>query len=140
MLISRRAALVRGAAVLASLYYSGSAQAASTGVAYELKAGAHCNCKACHHHAANKLFATRAAASRDRAHPGCKCKVVQTHVAAATWTALFGPAKRPARTAIDRRWASTKRTLRHAAQTSRKPAAISRRRRRTRNWARTRQT
>ena len=77
MLISRRTALIRGATALAGLYYAASAQAATTGVAYELKTTAHCRCKACRHHAANKLFASRAAAQHHRAHPGCKCTVVQ---------------------------------------------------------------
>jgi hypothetical protein len=124
MLISRRTALVRGATALAGLYFAASAQATTTGMAYELKITAHCNCKACHHHAANKLFATRAAAQNHRAHPGCKCTVVQTRLDEATWVALFGPARHPARTAVDRRWAATKRELKRVAQTaSHKPTA-----------------
>lgn len=33
-------------------------------------------CSACRSHAANKLFATAAAADVQRAHPGCRCRVV----------------------------------------------------------------
>ena len=33
-------------------------------------------CSACRSHAANKLFATAAAADAKRAHPGCRCQVV----------------------------------------------------------------
>lgn len=120
---------MRGAAVLTGLYAAGSARAATTtttGVVFALKPGAQCNCNACHAHATNKLFATRAAATHDRAHPGCKCTVVRTQIEETTWLALFGSGAKPARTAVDRRWASTKRALKRAAATaSRTPTTPS---------------
>jgi hypothetical protein len=61
-------------------------------------------CKACHRHAKNKLFATRRAANRNRAHKGCKCKVVRGGTLdAATWSALFGGLNKPKRFKVDRR-------------------------------------
>lgn len=117
MLISRRTAIARGAALLAGLYTATtatSADAASTGVAYKLKTGAHCHCKACEHHAANKLFATRRAANNHRAHEGCKCTIVRVKVDPTTWAALFS-----AHTVVDRRWSSTKQSLRRAAAKAR---------------------
>ncbi len=75
MQISRRAVLVRGATLLTGLYFVESAEAATAGVSYRLKPGPQCSCKACHHHAANRLFAIHAAANRGRAHPGCTCTI-----------------------------------------------------------------
>jgi hypothetical protein len=117
MLLTRRAAVVRGFVALAGLYGAGSAQAATRRVSYRLKAGPHCNCKACHHHAANKLFATRAAAEHGRAHPGCKCTIVGSRAMSNTqWQALFGHPHKPRHSSADRRWASTRRSLRQAAR------------------------
>jgi hypothetical protein len=117
MLISRRAVLVRGSAMLTGLFWVGSAQAATAGVSYRLKTGAQCSCKACHHHAANRLFATRAAADHGRAHPGCRCTIVRSRAVDATqWQALFGHARRPRHVAVDRRWASTARALKRAGR------------------------
>jgi hypothetical protein len=117
MLISRRAALVRGATVLAGLTWVGTAQAATPGVSYRLKAGPHCSCKACHRHAANRLFATHRAADHGRAHAGCKCTTVRSSaIDAAQWRALFGHGRNPRHAAADRRWTSTKRALKHAAR------------------------
>jgi hypothetical protein len=116
MQISRRAVLVRGATMLTGLYFVGSADAATAGVSYRLKTGPQCSCKACHHHAANRLFATRAAADHGRAHPGCRCTIVRSRtVSPAQWQAVFGHQRKPPHLTVDRRWASTKRALRHAA-------------------------
>jgi hypothetical protein len=116
MQISRRAMLVRGAAMLSGLYFVGSADAATTGVSYRLKTGPQCSCKACHHHAANRLFATHLAADRGRAHPGCKCTIVRSRaVGSVQWQALFGHQRKLRHATVDRRWASTKRALKHAA-------------------------
>ena len=41
-------------------------------------------------HAANKRFATAAAAEANRAHPGDPSRVVSIHVSEATWNAWFG--------------------------------------------------
>jgi hypothetical protein len=115
MPISRRAVLVRGATMLTGLYLVGSAEAATAGVSYRLKTGARCSCTACHHHAANRLFATRAAADHGRAHPGCRCTIVRSRaVSPAQWQALFGHQGKLRHSTADRRWASTKRALKHA--------------------------
>jgi hypothetical protein len=117
MQISRRAVLVRGATMLPGLYFVGSAEAATAGVSYRLKVGPHCSCKACHHHAANRLFATRVAADRGRAHRGCKCAIVRSRaLRPAQWVALFGHQRKLRHSTADRRWASTKRALKHAAR------------------------
>jgi hypothetical protein len=121
MLISRRVALVRGVATLAGVHLhvhkATAPRVATPGVSYRLKAGPHCSCKACHHHAANRLFATRAAADTGRAHPGCRCTIVRSAaVDAVQWNALFGTARHLSRRAVDRRWASTTRALALAAR------------------------
>lgn len=119
MQISRRAVLVRGATMLTGLYFVGSAEAASTGVSYRLKTGPQCSCKACHQHAANRLFATHVAADRGRAHPGCKCTIVRSRaVRPVQWQALFGHQRKLRHSTVDRRWASTQRALKHAAPTT----------------------
>jgi len=116
MQISRRAVLVRGATMLTGLYFVGSADAATAGVSYRLKTGPQCSCKACHHHAANRLFATRAAADHGRAHAGCRCTIVRSRsVSPAQWQAVFGHQRKPHHLTVDRRWTSTKRALKHAA-------------------------
>ena len=122
----------------------------------------HCNCKACHHHAANKLFATRAAAQHHRAHPGCKCTVVQTHIAPRPgWPCSArpspGPDRRRSPLGRDQARVGPRRPDRAQARRSpdhkrkQKPShtpvkrrhpgppvvAFSSRRRRTRSWART---
>ncbi len=126
MLISRRAALVKGVAMLAGLHQASAAHAATPGVSYRLKAGPHCSCRACHHHAANRLFATSAAADQGRAHPGCRCAIVRsTAVDPVQWQALFGRARRLHHRSADRRWASTKRALKQAARAERATKATS---------------
>lgn len=61
-------------------------------------------CAACHAHAANKLFATRGAAERGRAHAGCKCKVVRGGTfGLLTWGDLFGGLSSPRHLVVDRR-------------------------------------
>jgi hypothetical protein len=128
MQISRRAVLVRGATMLTGLYFVGSADAATAGVSYRLKTRPHCSCKACHHHAANRLFATRTAADRGRAHPGCKCTIVRTRaVSPVQWQALFGHQPKLRHSTVDRRWASTKRALQHAARAKKTVKARTRR-------------
>ena len=116
--LSRRDALVRGALVLVgvgSAVHPGSAWAArrpTVGVAYRLEATNRCDCSACQRHAAHKLFATRAAADRGRAHPGCKCAIKKAApLSKAQWEALFGSPKKLKHSSVDRRRASTKRAL-----------------------------
>jgi hypothetical protein len=136
MLISRRVALVRGVAMVAGAHKATSPQTAAPGVSYRLKAGPHCSCKACHSHAANRLFATHAAADQGRAHPGCNCKVVRSSVVdPVQWKALFGNARRLSHKSVDRRWASTKHALKQAAR-AQKAAARAQKTTRRRSPAR----
>jgi hypothetical protein len=69
-------------------------------------------CRACHRHAKNKIFATRRAANRNRAHPHCRCKVVRGGTLDnATWAALFGGLNHPKVLKVDRRTKRTHRIL-----------------------------
>ena len=61
-------------------------------------------CAACHAHAANKIFASQAAANAGRAHKGCRCSVVKgTPMLVSTWNTLFSQGLRR-RTSVDKRW------------------------------------
>ncbi len=81
---SRRTLIGAGGAALLGLAWTGTADAADTVQTYSLDptVGGACLapgcsvCNACLAHAANKLFATEAAALAGRAHPGCRCAVV----------------------------------------------------------------
>jgi hypothetical protein len=47
-------------------------------------------CSACNKHAANKLFSTKKAADRFRAHRGCKCAIVEGQpLTSALWKQVF---------------------------------------------------
>ena len=115
--MSRRDALLRAGVVAAGAGAALGPQAAlasrhgSVGVVYRLRATGHCSCTACHRHAANKLFATRAAANHGRAHRGCRCKVVRATIGADAWRKLFGSPAELHRTSVDRRRRSTRRAL-----------------------------
>ena len=85
--LSRRLLLGAGGATLVGLAWpgtAGTAGAADTVQTFSLDptVGGTCVspgcsvCNACLAHAANKLFATEAAAQAGRAHPGCRCAVV----------------------------------------------------------------
>ena len=78
--------------------YAAQAQAAGTTQVWRLDPylecgtpGAGCSgCKACRAHAANKLFASAAAAEANRAHTYCKCRVVPfANMDDGTYNALF---------------------------------------------------
>lgn len=72
-------------------------------------------CKACHAHGKNKMFATRRAADRRRAHKGCKCTVaVGGELKVETWSKLFGGLRSPKRLSVDKRSRRTKMILRRA--------------------------
>jgi hypothetical protein len=74
-------------------------------------------CKACHKHAKNKMFPSRRAADRNRAHAGCKCKVVQGgKLDAEIWAALFGGLKNPKRAEVDLRARRTHKILARRAR------------------------
>jgi hypothetical protein len=60
-----------------------------------------CSCHACESHAANKLFASKAAVVR--AHLHCNCRIDEVSFPRGVWTALFQPAGLPAVTAVDKR-------------------------------------
>lgn len=67
---------------------------------------------ACRRHAANKLFPTPEAADRNRAHPGCKCNVVEGgKLPEAHWVALFGRPDNIVREQADHRWDWVAKTL-----------------------------
>ncbi len=120
--LSRRDALLRAGVVLAGAgtvlgpRTALASRRRSVGVVYRLRATGHCSCTACHRHAANKLFVTRAAADHGRAHRGCRCQVVRASISAEAWRALFGSRGRRRRTSVDRRRSSTRRILRRARQ------------------------
>ncbi len=81
---SRRTVIGAGGAALIGLAWAGAADAADTVPTFSLDptVGGTCLspgcsvCNACLAHAANKLFASEAAALAGRAHPGCRCAVV----------------------------------------------------------------
>lgn len=68
-------------------------------------------CAACHLHAANKIFISKAAADAERAHIGCRCTIVQGKpMLVSTWNVLFLQGLRR-RTSADRRWGWVQRAL-----------------------------
>ncbi|MCX6522181.1 MAG: hypothetical protein NTZ21_16100 [Actinobacteria bacterium] len=81
---SRRTVIGAGGAALLGLTWANAAEAADTvqTFSFDPTVGGTCVspgcsvCNACLAHAANKLFATEAAAQAGRAHPGCRCAVV----------------------------------------------------------------
>jgi hypothetical protein len=122
-LISRKHFLV-GAATLTggavtSAVFAGEAKAANLPTYVldpEWNAGSTCSgeestksrgchgCRACHLHASNTLFASAGDADLYRAHPGCKCVVVEGPLLPHdTWLALFGLPNAIARPHVDRR-------------------------------------
>lgn len=82
------------------------------GVVYRLRATDRCSCRACHGHAAHKLFATRAAADRGRSHTGCQCEIVRAkRIPKHQWQVLFGTTGRLHHTSVDRRRKRIRRVL-----------------------------
>ena len=87
-----RAALVTGGAIVAGGVVASAAGAPAELVAYQLDPDCCQGCNACRKHALNTLFASAAAADLFRAHPYCKCAVVEGPMLPYdTWVALFGP-------------------------------------------------
>ena len=107
---SRRQLLASGlTAGVAALVGAPFAGAAATVAVWGLDAGAGrdgCGCSgcaACRAHASSKIFASAADADAGRAHPRCKCAVVQLDsVESSVFASLF--ADGGARTSVDRRW------------------------------------
>ena len=66
-------------------------------------------CHACRAHAQNKIFASRSAAAKGRAHEGCTCSVVRTSISEGAFVKLFGPVEKPTRVVFDRRWKASDR-------------------------------
>ena len=107
-LLAQAAALVGGATALAGV---DRAQAATgTQPVYRLDnlGGDHSSscvsCNACTAHAAHKYFASIADAELDRAHPYCKCRVVEgQELPYDLWVALFGMPGSVARGSVDSR-------------------------------------
>jgi LPXTG-motif cell wall-anchored protein len=66
------------------------------------KAKTRCVCNACHKHAANKIFATEAAAAAGRIHICCLCQPVPFTIPAAVGTEFFDDGT----VSVDRRWAA----------------------------------
>jgi hypothetical protein len=58
-------------------------------------------CAACKAHAAHRFYATTDAAGGNRAHPGCRCAIVQQQIAAPSFAAWFDTANR---VVFDDRW------------------------------------
>jgi hypothetical protein len=65
-------------------------------------------CHACRNHALNRVFASKEAAAKGRAHDGCNCKVVRGSISATDYTAIFGSVDSPTSSVYDRRWALKK--------------------------------
>lgn len=96
-LLTRRAFLVRGAAVTGALAFPHVALGDPKTIAvYRLDprdskcGGGKCACNACISHDANSLFPTAEAANGNRAHTGCNCRIVQGSLHYGTYVALFG--------------------------------------------------
>ena len=61
-----------------------------------------CSCNACKQHARYRIFPTREAADRNRAHTGCNCCIVgRGTLPYAVWVGLFGPPHKIRRYSID---------------------------------------
>lgn len=93
-----RAAALAGIAAVASIAVAPNATAVTPSSAWKLRCTNNCHCRACRLHAANKVFATEAAALAGRAHPGCRCTPVAVATTAASYTRLFTGAN-----SVDRR-------------------------------------
>ena len=107
---ARRAVLGRAAAALAALptipalarrKKKKKGQKTAFRLVTGCRADGGCSCHACELHAANKLFAAKAAVVR--AHPHCNCRIDEVSLPRGVWAALFQPPGLPAVTAVDRR-------------------------------------
>jgi hypothetical protein len=62
------------------------------------------SCRACKGHAVNRIYSSRRKADEDRAHPGCKCRVVTEWVGWRDYAKAFWPSSRGGAEVYDRRW------------------------------------
>ena len=67
---------------------NGGANQSTTG-AFRLSRRGQSACTACRQHAANKLFATAAAAASNRAHLGCDCRIKPIRISSADFKRFF---------------------------------------------------
>ena len=101
-LLAQAATLMGGATVLNGVDRAQAAPAELPVYRLDNLGGAHnagcASCNACTAHAEHKYFASAADADLDRAHPYCKCRVIQGRdLPYAEWVALFGvPGSSPA--------------------------------------------
>ena len=107
-LLAQAAALMGGATVLDGVDRAQAAPAELPVYRLDNLGGAHnagcASCNACTAHAEHKYFASAADADLDRAHPYCKCRVIEGRdLPYAEWVALFGMPGSIARGSVDDR-------------------------------------
>ncbi len=107
-LLAQAATLMGGATVLNGVDRAQAAPAELPVYRLDNLGGAHnagcASCNACTAHAEHKYFASAADADLDRAHPYCKCRVIQGRdLPYAEWVALFGIPGSIARGSVDDR-------------------------------------
>ena len=107
-LLAQAATLMGGATVLDGVDRAQAAPAELPVYRLDNLGGAHnagcASCNACTAHAEHKYFASAADADLDRAHPYCKCRVIQGRdLPYAEWVALFGIPGSIARGSVDDR-------------------------------------
>jgi len=61
-------------------------------------------CSACKKHALNKIFSSREAAEKSRAHPGCNCKIVEEKINRRNYVEAFGLSSKGGVKVYDKRW------------------------------------
>jgi hypothetical protein len=111
-------AALAGIGLMTSFAAPAAATAPST--AWQLVARSDCRCRACRVHAANKVFATEAAALAGRAHPGCRCAPVALELPATAYVNLFRTA-----TSVDRRTSGITAQLAMTGPISNSPVATA---------------
>jgi hypothetical protein len=61
-------------------------------------------CHACKNHALNKIFSSREAAEKFRAHTGCNCSIVEEKINRRNYVVAFWPNSKGGTKAYDKRW------------------------------------
>ncbi len=62
------------------------------------------SCSACKSHAVNRMYSSAQAADDDRAHPGCKCRIVQEQIGWKDYVRAFWHSSPGGATVHDKRW------------------------------------